>query len=174
MLRQVRVQDGAGRIKEGPSGAAAGAPAGPEGQKGNTPAPSLDAKVLLAEARTWAKGNQSVLTLIDEASKAQPQSSGTLGGAPSPYRQPGLLPPRTYKDWVVTMRGGELARIGVLGNGNSDLDLEVFDENGNLIVRDIDYSDQCLVQWTPKWTGQYTVRITNLGRFSNEYLLLSN
>ena len=174
MLQRVRVQDGAGRVKEGPSDAAAGAPAGPEGQKGKTPAPSLDAKVLLAEARTWAKGNQSLLTLIDEASKAQPQASGTLGGNPYPYRQEGRLPARTYKDWVVSMRGGEIARIGVVGDGDTDLDLEVYDENGNLIVRDIDSTDQCLVQWTPRWTGSFTVRIKNLGRVYNDYLLVTN
>jgi hypothetical protein len=175
MLQRVRIQDGAGRVKEGPSGAAEGAPAGPDRQKGKTPAPSLDAKVLLAEARTWAKGNQSLLTLIDEASKAQqPTTSGTLGGDPYPYRQPGRLLARTYKDWVVTMRGGELARIVVMGDGDTDLDLEVFDENGNLIARDVDYSDQCVVQWTPKWTGNFTVRIKNLGRVYNDYILLSN
>ena len=174
MLQRVRVQDGAGRLKQGPSGAAAGAQAGPEGQKGKTPAPSLDAKVLLAEARTWAKGNQSVLALIDDASKAQPQSSGTLGGDLYPYRQPGRLPARTYTDWVVRMRGGEVALIGVTGDGDTDLDLEVYDEFGNLIVRDARYGDRCLVEWTPKWTGNFTVRIKNLGRVYNDYLLVTN
>jgi hypothetical protein len=173
MIQRVRVQDAAGRVKQGQSGAAAGSAAGAAGQKGKTPAPTLDAKVLLAEARTWAKGNQSLVALIDEAAKAQP-ATGTLGSVIGPIRQPGRADARTYYDWSVTMRGGELARIAVLGDGDTDLDLEVFDENGNLIARDIDLTDQCVVSWTPRWTGAYRVRITNLGYIYNNYLMLSN
>jgi hypothetical protein len=174
MIQRVRVQDAAGHVKQGQSGAAAGSAAGAAGQKGKTPPPTLDTKVLLAEARTWAKGNQSLVALIDQAAKAQPPAGGTLGGAPVPYRQPGRALARTYHDWSVTMRGGELAVITVFGDGDTDLDLEVFDENGNLIARDIDFSDQCIVRWTPRWTGTYRVRITNLGYVYNNYMLMSN
>ena len=75
---------------------------------------------------------------------------------------------------VVRFNAGELAKIRVLGDGDTDLDLYVYDENGNLIERDDDYTDNCYVSWKPKWTGSFTIRIVNRGIVYNRYMLITN
>jgi hypothetical protein len=67
-----------------------------------------------------------------------------------------------------------LAEVAVIGDGDTDLDLYIEDEFGNIIVRDLDYTDRTYVQWTPRWTGAYKVKIRNLGRVYNQYTLLTN
>lgn len=64
---------------------------------------------------------------------------------------------------------GETVYIGVRGDGDTDLDLYVYDENGNLIDSDTDSGDDCLCIFTPKWTGRFTIMVKNLGDIYNEY-----
>jgi hypothetical protein len=73
----------------------------------------------------------------------------------------------------VRFRGDEPARIAVSGDGDSDLDLYVYDENGNLVCSDTDDSDDMYCGWTPSWTGTFTVRIKNRGA-ANRYKLVTN
>ncbi len=75
--------------------------------------------------------------------------------------------------FYVTFRGGELARVALSGDGDTDLDLYVYDENGSLIARDDDSSDDCYVSWTPRWTGSFKIRVVNRGRVYNEYALVA-
>lgn len=175
MLQRVRTQQAGDRLKQGEGGQVPDAPAGAEGKKSETPSPSLDPKALLNEAKAWAKGNQALLAVIDaELAKGDQGGSGTLGSTIGAVYQPGRVNARSYVEWAVTMRGNELARVAVIGDGDTDLDLHVYDENGNLIGRDIDNTDRCLVQWTPKWTGRFRVRISNYGIVYNNYVLMSN
>jgi hypothetical protein len=76
--------------------------------------------------------------------------------------------------FTITFRAGEVAQIGVSGDGDSDLDLYIYDERGNLIASDTDAGDDCFVRWTPRWTGPFQVRVRNLGRVYNDYCLVTN
>jgi hypothetical protein len=67
-----------------------------------------------------------------------------------------------------------LAEIVVVGDGDTDLDLYVYDANGNLIEYDEDYSDDCCVSWVPLWTGAYTIRAVNRGRVYNRFTITTN
>jgi hypothetical protein len=67
-----------------------------------------------------------------------------------------------------------LAVITVIGDGDTDLDLYVYDENGNLIEHDADYTDDCVVTFTPKWTGNFKIKIVNRGRVYNSYVIRTN
>jgi hypothetical protein len=73
----------------------------------------------------------------------------------------------------VTFRGGELARVALSGDGDTDLDLYVYDENGSLIAKDDDSSDDCYVSWVPRWTSSFKIRVVNRGRVYNEYVLIA-
>ena len=67
--------------------------------------------------------------------------------------------------------GGQAAMIIVSGDGDTDLDLYVYDSNGNLIEMDEDGSDQCVVSWTPRWTGRFTIKVVNRGSIYNRYTI---
>ena len=75
---------------------------------------------------------------------------------------------------MINFYGGELARIGVVGDGDTDLDLYVYDQNGHEIVRDTSSGPDSLVQFVPRWTGAFRVRIVNLGYVYSNYVLMTN
>jgi hypothetical protein len=78
----------------------------------------------------------------------------------------------TYK---IRFKGGELAVIGVVGDGDTDLDVFVYDSEGNLVVSDVDASDDGgPIQWRPKWTETFYIVIKNKGNVSNNYTLVTN
>jgi hypothetical protein len=76
--------------------------------------------------------------------------------------------------YTMTFRGGEEAVIRVRGDLDTILVLEVRDENGNLIARDNDLIPPCVVSFTPKWTGPFTVRVINTGTVYNNYTIETN
>lgn len=141
--------------------------------KAKSPEVTYDTQKLLAEAKGWAKGNPQLLALINaEASKhGSPEVLGA--GAGAIVHHDSVLA-RHYDDYTITFVGGELARVAVIGDGDTDLDLYIYDENGNLITADTDYTDQCLVEFTPRWTGVFRVRVVNNGYVYNNYVLLTN
>jgi hypothetical protein len=79
-----------------------------------------------------------------------------------------------YQTFTVNCYGGEVTRVIVRGDGDTDLDLYVYDENGNLIASDTDLTDQCMVAFRPYWTGPFTVKIVNRGGLSNRYSISVN
>jgi hypothetical protein len=172
MLRGVRAQNAPERV--GTKATEAGA-AGAAGKKDQAPPPSMDPKVLLNEAKAWAKGDAHVIALID-AELARPAAQGgtTLGVTTGAIRHVDRVNARTTDIYKIRFNGGEIAQVGIIGDGDTDLDLFVIDEFGNEVGRDDDRTDKCIVQWTPKWTGVFTVRIRNLGGVYNQYTLLTN
>ncbi|MCW5605970.1 MAG: hypothetical protein KIT18_15620, partial [Burkholderiales bacterium] len=65
--------------------------------------------------------------------------------------------------FCVTFRGGEPAVVGISGDGDTDLDLVVLAENGNVICRADGPSDDEICRWTPRWTGLFRIEVRNLG-----------
>jgi hypothetical protein len=74
----------------------------------------------------------------------------------------------------MTFVGGEWEVLAVSGDGDTDLDLYVYDENGNLVAKDDDNSDDCMVRFIPRWTGPFTVKVVNRGHYANRYTLGTN
>jgi hypothetical protein len=70
--------------------------------------------------------------------------------------------------------GGERAEVIVEGDGDTDLDLFVYDENWRLVASDDDSTDYCIARWTPRRTGSFHVVVENLGSVYNEYTLRTN
>ena len=71
--------------------------------------------------------------------------------------------------YEITLKQGESFYIYVSGDGDTDLDLFVYDENGNLVGSDVEDDDACLCVVTPKWTGKFKIKIKNLGNVYNRY-----
>lgn len=122
----------------------------------------LDPAALIEEAEGLAAGNDAVLAVIGQVEeRLAERARGDVAGA-------GCYPPfrvnaRATRWFDVVMQGGRPAQLWVEGDGDTDIDCWVYDENGNLIVSDTDYTYICLLQWTPSWTGPFDVKVRNLG-----------
>lgn len=57
----------------------------------------------------------------------------------------------------------------VNGNGRSDLDCYIYDENDLLVAKDNDETDACVVRVNPKWAGHFSFVIKNVGDKPNTY-----
>jgi hypothetical protein len=73
--------------------------------------------------------------------------------------------------YTVTFRAGETAYVSVEGDGDTDLDLYVYDENGILIAFHDGLSDSAAVSFTPIWTGPFRIEVRNHGSVYNEYVI---
>jgi hypothetical protein len=81
--------------------------------------------------------------------------------------------PRRYRDvrvnanadveYKVKFRQGEMAEAAVIGQGDTDVDLFIYDESGRLVASDVVVSDFCLCRWYPEKTQTYRVVVKNLG-----------
>ena len=175
MLGRVRLQENSDRVGSKKTGMQHEGEEVKEGPKGTMPAPTLDPQKLLAQAKPWAKGNQNLLALIDaEAAKAKAAPGATLGSTRGVIEHVDTVRPRAYDDFVISFYAGEVARVAVVGDGNTDVDLFVFDQNGHEIARDDDRSAECVVQFTPRWTGPFRVRVVNNGYTASNYILATN
>jgi hypothetical protein len=65
-------------------------------------------------------------------------------------------------DWITVdlRRGGDYSILAIGDRDCRDLDLAVYDENGNLIDSDIQMDDVPVVQISPRWTGTFRVKVT--------------
>ncbi|MGH9969480.1 MAG: hypothetical protein ACREBG_17025 [Pyrinomonadaceae bacterium] len=113
------------------------------------------------------RGMAKVMTMLAlVASISVPALAGAVGGA---KRGRFSVDASRTDSFTASFYGGELASVYVSGDGETDLDVYVYDAAGNLIAKDADYSDTCLVQWVPYWTGSFTIKVVNRGRVYNNY-----
>jgi hypothetical protein len=68
-------------------------------------------------------------------------------------------------------RAGDLVRVAISGDGDTDLDLYVYCPCGQVIARDDDNTDDCLVQFRAPESGVYTIKVVNRGAVYNEYVI---
>ena len=66
------------------------------------------------------------------------------------------------------------AEFAAIGDGSTDVDLEVYDSRGQLVAKDDKFTDLALVRWVPTATQEYTIKVKNLGSEDNTCLLGHN
>ena len=76
--------------------------------------------------------------------------------------------------YIEMFRGGEVARVFVRGDTDTDLDLYVYDASGELVAFDNDATDVCLAIWRPSRTGIYRIEVVNLGSVYNDFVIRTN
>ncbi len=132
------------------------------------PAVDTSAAALLASAKKLAAGRADLVALADETAAA-----GTRGAVDGPGRSRTVVRSRGADVFRVDFRGGEVAAVRIVGDGDSDLDLEIYDENGNRLCNANGPSDLETCLWTPRWTGPFRIRVVNLG-VANSYVIVHN
>ena len=121
-------------------------------------------------AEQYAGTNEALHTVI-AVSRSFAGTKGAVGGAKLHFD--GVLA-RNIDNYTINFYGGELAEIAVAGDGDTDLDLYVYDEYGNQICSDTNWSDRTYCRWMPSWTGSFRIAIENLGAVRNRYRLTTN
>ena len=133
-----------------------------------TPAQLIaDARDLTEDATLLAMADNVTAKLNAQAEEAR----GAMGGPKYAY---GTVYAHSYTYYSQKFWANELAEIVVSGDGDTDLDLYVYDENGNLIASDTDYTDDCYVRFYPRWTGLFRIKIVNRGGVYNNYAIVTN
>lgn len=144
-------------------------PANPaDAAEGNATAPA-DSAAMLAAARTYAAGEETLLGLIEDTAVEEMQ--GLLLGA---SRQLNTLPAGAVDMWKIPFYGESYAEIGIKGDGDTPLLVTVADENGNRINCPARVDDRFYCDFVPRWNGYFTITVANTGTTRNSYALLTN
>jgi hypothetical protein len=69
----------------------------------------------------------------------------------------------------ITYVAGQRAEFAIHGDGDTDLDIFVYDAQGNLVTSCTGTSDIELAVWYPTATQQYRIVVVNLGSVWNRY-----
>jgi len=133
---------------------------------------SFDPLVMLQDAKLFAQGDENLLASIEKME--QMASAGSRGAVGGPYTIMRRVEKYSRNSYTADFKASQLAEVVVIGDGDTDLDLFIFDHNGNLISSDTDYTDRCYVSWRPLFTGEFTIVIENLGAVYNEFILITN
>jgi hypothetical protein len=68
----------------------------------------------------------------------------------------------------------QYAEFAVIGDGSTDVDIDVLDATGKLVAKDDRFTDLVLVRWVPTTTQEYTIKVKNLGSEDNVCLMGHN
>ena len=115
-----------------------------------------------------------VVSYAKEVEKIVKTGSGTRGAVGGPRYGESRVYGKTHTDYEIKFWANELAEVIVIGDGDNDLDLYIYDQNGNLVASDTDYTDQCVCRWVPAWTGSFRIRIVNRGAIYSDFAIATN
>lgn len=137
---------------------------------------SFEPEALLASAKEMAGEDAALLAMIKrvEEKLAAAESSERGATACSGRSHEDRVFGGDFDDYKVEFAGGELAVCTVIGDGSTDLDLYITDEDYNLVTEDVDYTDNCYCAWRPDTTATYVIRIVNRGEVKNHYTIAVN
>ncbi|GEM_PF-532134 len=135
---------------------------------GAAAAPPTSAE-MFAKATELAGDDEALKEIIADA--AAESSRGRIGGAVSWLSR---LNAGKMDIWEVPFYGNSYAEIAVVGDGDSNLDMVLTDENGNVICYDTSRSDQVYCDFVPAWDGYFYIAVENTGKSRNSYYLLTN
>jgi hypothetical protein len=124
---------------------------------------------LLARAKQYAGGRNDLNGLVDELARS---ASKTREDGPARFAT--RIADGVTDVYTMSFRANEPVLVAITGEGVSDLDLSVEDEAGNRICASHGPGDDELCRWTPRWNGNFRIRVRNLGAAGNEYRLWSN
>ena len=120
---------------------------------------------LLADAKALAKDNGILLALID-------QVGSNVRGVCNDGNRRIYSAVRAHATDVYKLRcpSTKPVSVRVVGDGDTDLSLMIYDPEGNIIYND-DEDEDCIARFTPRWTSVYEIHIVNHGDVYNNYTL---
>ncbi|MEO9129648.1 MAG: hypothetical protein ABI240_00415 [Sphingomonas sp.] len=141
----------------------------PDDDEATTPAAAL-----ADEATRMAPGDARIATAAAAVrdSVARGFVDGPSGAGPLALER--RLAPRAVLSWTAKARGGEMAIVSAVGDGDSDIDLKVSNGTGGAVCADRkrDYYPMC--RWSVGRAGTYRIEVTNKGTVPSNVMVLSN
>lgn len=110
------------------------------------------------------------LALVSLVALASTSVASPVGGE---QRASGTLAPEQTKGFTIEFRAGESYTIAAMAEGAGDLDCFLFDDNENLVVKDNDDTNTCLLEGTPIRTGNFHLILKNSGAKSVSFRALA-
>ena len=131
-----------------------------------------DPRRLLARARQFAAGDERMLAVIRPLEQAA--GSGIRGSVRGARQLYGRVAPAAKREHMVEFKAGEPAVVYVSGEGDSDLDVFIYDAAGRVVTSATGPRDECVVRWIPDRQGMFRVEVRNIGAASNWYWMATN
>jgi hypothetical protein len=141
---------------------------GGKGDESKVKPDGLTADAMLARAKALAADRKDLLALAEDVSK-----SGTRGAVGGPRSGTRVVCSNCNMNFTVSFEGNAPAYVAISGDGDSRLDMFVYDENGNNICRQVGPGDDAACRWHPRWTGPFTIRVVNYG-IANRFRIWTN
>lgn len=149
-------------------------PAHPAPRADKLAPPATDVASLLDAAEALSDGDPGLLAAIaarrQEAAKGVAFSSFGNG----PIRITREIPARATWRIELTARAGEPLRVIAIGDGDTDVDIEIRDAAGRIACDDRSAGHHASCGLTPAFAGRYTARIVNQGLVWTRATLVSN
>jgi len=137
------------------------------------PAPRIPDPGMIRFPASCASQGKEVTTMtmsaIRKAAAAGMAVALTVGSTTAFAQEIRVLNAGSTHTWRAQVYAGVPVGILVNGDGDTDLDLYVRTPSGRLIAVDDDYTDTCIVQFVPSFTGTVTIEIVNRGSVWNRY-----
>jgi hypothetical protein len=99
---------------------------------------------------------------------------GQPGAERGPQRYRASVAGRAHRRHELYFEGAAPAVIQVRGSGATDLDVVLYDVNGELVASDDGPSDVATVHWYVPYTQTLTLVVHNRGRRANGYYVITN
>lgn len=128
-----------------------------------------DARELTDDVHLLALADKVAAKLNASAEVAR-GAMGAPGCQPRPYR----ISAHECMIFDQTFNADRMAEVCLVGDGDTDLDLYVYDEDDNLLASDVGPTDRCYVRFQPAKTALYRIKIVNLGGVYNNCCLATN
>lgn len=126
---------------------------------------------MLADAKSFAGTDKNLLVIVNNVSTESKTARGRVNGAA--YCDRRVYSQTSYIDYIL-FEGGYKAEVAILGDGDNDLDLYIYNSSDELVASDIDYTDRCYTSFYPRYQGTYKIVVKNRGSVYSDYILMSN
>ena len=129
----------------------------------------ITAAQMFDTAAALATANDALLDLVDASRREASFAPLTAAVSSTSSLEGGQT-----DTWQVPFFGASLAELAILGDGASNLDLKIMDENANPVCQDIGPSDTAYCSFYPTRNGMFLITVINTGSGANTYVLLTN
>ncbi|MDR1040096.1 MAG: hypothetical protein LBR80_08020 [Deltaproteobacteria bacterium] len=127
---------------------------------------------LYAEAAELARSQSfHLLAEVIESMAASGRGRQSVGGGVEHHDR---LRGNATDVYSIAFRAHERAIAMAVADGDVDIDLVVKDEHGNTVASDRDDTHIGKCEWTPLWTGDFLLHVTNVTDEAVNYSLLTN